>query len=214
MNLAVLIPDRNDRPEFLKNCFRMMEAQTLKPNHIELVNDPPRNHHKDISWRYRTGYDRLRGKGFDLIAFIENDDWYSPEYFEMIIGYWKAAGRPDMFGTNYTYYYNLRLRKYFKFEHNDRASAMNTFIKPDLTFPWSRDEDPYTDIWLWHRSGLNGKLCFPKKIISVGIKHGVGLCGGFSHVDRLKNYKTEDGGFLKETLDEESFNFYDRLTFE
>jgi hypothetical protein len=32
----------------------------------------------------------------------------------------------------------------------------------------------------------------PEKIISIGIKHGVGKCGGGSHVDRLNKYQYND----------------------
>jgi hypothetical protein len=43
IKVGIIIPDRNDRPELLTNCMRMIEAQTLKPTVIELVNDKPKN---------------------------------------------------------------------------------------------------------------------------------------------------------------------------
>jgi glycosyltransferase involved in cell wall biosynthesis len=215
MRVAVLIPDRGDRPLFLENCLRMLRAQTLQPNHIEIVNDTPLSEECDITWRYRIGYDRLRNQNFDVIALIENDDWYSPDYLKVMVNKWNALGNPEIFGTNYTIYYHLRLRAYYTMFHDRRASAMNTLLKPDLEhINWPADSDPYTDIWLW-KFCLKGFTFKPDSAISIGMKHGVGLCGGLSHTDRLHRYTGKrgqpDNGFLQSTLDPESYNFYSNL---
>jgi hypothetical protein len=208
MKIAVLIPDRGDRPEFLKNCIRMVSSQTLRPSHIEIVNDLPISGTCDITYRYRIGYERLRGKGFDLIAFMENDDWYSVDYLLKMGEYWNKEGRPKLLGTGCTIYYHLREKKYFTMYHTTRSSAMNTFIIPDLSFPWCMDTEPYTDIHLWQT--LPGKIVNPATVLSIGIKHGVGLCGGSMHVDRMHRYRDSDQklSFLKKHLDPESFEFY------
>lgn len=215
MRIAVLIPDRGDRPLFLENCLRMMRHQTLRVDHIEIVSDKPKSDKPDITWRYRTGYDRLRGKHFDLIAFIENDDWYSPDYLEQMVSAWYDHGQPDIFGTNYTIYYHLRLRAYFTFTHTHRASAMNTFIRPDMDIKWPSDHEVFTDSWLWqsyvHRSAGTWGLFSPPTPLALGMKHGVGLCGGRSHIDKLERYANPDNGFLKRTLDPDSFEFYDKF---
>jgi len=208
MNIAILIPDRGDRPLLLDNCLRMMRAQTLQPCHIELVNDAPLGDAKDITWRYRTGYDRLRGKGYDLVALIENDDWYAPNYLEEMVRQWEQAGRPDLFGTQYTIYYHIGLKAWFTMKHSRRASAMNTLIKPDLSFAWCQDHDPYTDLHLW--KVLEGKGWEPEPPISMGIKHREGLHGGRNHLDRLERYvnKDVDCAFLRGLMDSASFKFY------
>jgi glycosyltransferase involved in cell wall biosynthesis len=220
MRIAVLIPDRNDRPKFLANCWRMMEEQTLKPVHIEIINNEvidvnadgyvePGSQKCDITFRYRTGYDKLRNKGFDLIAFIENDDWYSPHYLETMVAEWNKRGQPDIIGTDYTIYYQLEFRKFLEMNHKTRSSAMSTLIRPDLNFPWCKDEDPFTDMWIWNQ--IRNKVTFkPEKHICIGMKHGVGLCGGQYHRTRLERYKFNDPNmsFLKSVLDENSFKFY------
>lgn len=211
MKLAVLIPDRGDRPRFLENCLRMIKEQTLQPDIIELVNDPPQSADCDITWRYRTGYDRLRNRGITLIAFMENDDFYHPTYLETMVAHWNDEGRPDIIGQNYTIYYNLHVSGKFTFNHKTRSSAMNTLIKADLNFPWCQDKEPFTDMHLWLNSGLKGVTVHPKKIICIGMKHGEGLCGGRSHVDRLHRFESDkdiDKRFLKFHLDPESFEFY------
>ena len=215
MRTAVLIPSRNDRPDFLANCLRMMQAQTLQPYHIEIVDDKALSNEKDITWRYRIGYDRLRNKCFDVIALIENDDWYSPNYLEYMVQQWIDAGKPVLFGTDYTIYYHLKEQAYFTMNHDDRASAMNTLIRPDFYFNWCKDNDPYTDIHLWHHAGTTQKIIHPDKHYSIGMKHGIGLCGGRNHIDKLDRFKNKDtnSSFLHKHIveianDIDSFNFY------
>jgi hypothetical protein len=174
----------------LANCLRMMKGQTLAPAHIEIVNDAPLSAEKDITWRYRTGYDRLRGQGYDVIALIENDDWYAPHYLEAMVREWVAAGKPDIFGTQYTIYYHIGLRAWFTMKHKRRASAMNTLIKPDLSFTWCQDNDPYTDLHLWKE--LEGSGWHPEPPISIGIKHFEGLHGGRNHVDKHDRFINAD----------------------
>lgn len=211
MRIACLIPTRGDRPLFLENCLRMLNNQTVLISHIEIVDDSPVNNTCDITWRYRNGYDRLRNKGFDVIALIEDDDYYAPDYLETIIRAWEAHGKPELFGTSYTIYYNLREKSWLTMHHSTRSSAMSTLIKPDLLFPWTCDNDPYTDIWLWKL--LNGVIFVPKKHICIGIKHGIGLCGGQHHTTKLERYTNKDPDqiSLKEWTDPESFIFYSQI---
>ena len=49
VKIAVLIPDRGDRPEFMKKCLQMIHAQTLKPIHIHVENYIPESSHADIT---------------------------------------------------------------------------------------------------------------------------------------------------------------------
>jgi hypothetical protein len=211
MRVGIIIPDRGDRPEMLKNCLRMIKRQTLQPEIIELVNDPPENHLYDITKRYRIGYDRLRNKGLDVIAFMENDDWYSPDYLQTMVNYWEKSNKPDLLGLDHTIYYHIRIRAYFTMDHDSRSSAMNTLIKPDMDFPWCVDHEPYTDLYLWLKSKLKGVIVTPEKEICMGIKHGVGMTGGKSHRDRLHQFKFKDKdlSFLQRITesDPDGFNF-------
>lgn len=210
MKLAVLIPDRGDRPEFMKNCLRMLKAQTLQPDIIEVMNDPPENDFCDITRRYRIGYDRLRNKGITLIAMMENDDWYDPAYLEFMVKQWKLNGWPNIFGTRYTIYYHIGLFRWMKMNHHTRSSAMATFIRADLSLTWCNDTEPYTDAYLW--STIKGGVTIDpgKKLICIGIKHGIGMCGGKSHTTSLERYisNDDDHRLLKANMDEESYLFY------
>jgi len=208
MKIGIIIPDRNDRPLFLANCLRLIKNQTLQPEIIEVVNYEPESDNVDITQRYRRGYDKLRNKGLDVIAFMENDEWYSPKYLEIMTNGWIDNGKPEIFGTNYTIYYHIKLFSYFTMHHLTRSSAMSTLITPDLVIKWCVDEQPYTDIWLWKQ--LQGVTFTPPEIICLGIKHGVGKCGGMAHVDKLHRYvgNDENKDYLRSVVDNESFNFY------
>lgn len=213
IKIGVIIPDRGDRPEFLNNCLRMLKKQTLQPVGVALMNFEPRSSEKDITVRYREGYERWRGVGVDVIAFIENDDWYSPDYLEKMAEAWETQGRPDIFGTDRTIYYNLNERAWKVMLHSRRSSAMSTFIKPNLDIQWPVDNDPYTDIALWRQ--LKGVTATFDPPICVGIKHGVGLCGGRMHTDHLERLENLDGSMvqLKQWMknDTESFYFYSNI---
>ncbi len=206
MKVGIIIPDRGDRPKLLANSLRMLAAQTLQFHYIALVDDKPISDKPDITWRYRKGYDILRKKGLDIIAFWENDDWYSPDYLRYMTDKWLEHGKPDLFGTNHTIYYNIKIKAYFEMLHDQRSAAMNTLIKPDMNFEWCPDYESFTDLYLYRT--LNYKVFKPDKLYSLGIKHGIGKLGGRSHIDRLYRYKFKDNGFLKKTLDPISYEFY------
>jgi hypothetical protein len=183
----------------------MVNGQTLKPSQVILVNDAPITTEKDITWRYRLGYSRVND-GIDLVAFMENDDWYSPDYLEVMGREWVARGRPDIFGTSYTIYYHIGINKWFTMNHPHRSSAMSTVIKPNLPLTWPVENDPYTDIHLWRT--VKGVTFTPARHICLGIKHGVGMCGGVNHIDAMHRYVNYGGSLLADTMDEQSLSFY------
>jgi glycosyltransferase involved in cell wall biosynthesis len=227
--IGIIIPNRGDRPEFLKNCLQMIAAQTIAPKKTMVIGTgrtpiplglllpydikvvAPVDGVVDITRRYREGYQLFDKTKFDILFFMEDDDYYAPDYLEVMLKQWEKAGRPDLFGTNYTIYYHLKLKKYFTMRHEQRSSAMSTLIRPGLNITWPLDHDPYTDQWLWMSEdiGIKTKKVFePNHIICVGMKHGQGLCGGGNHVDGFYRYINDDNGFLENTLDEESYQFY------
>lgn len=219
VNVAVIIPTRGDRSLLLENCKRMMLNQTLKARFVYFADWKPESEQRDITQRYRIGYNEIVGfSKFDIIAFIEDDDYYAPDYLEIMAKEWLRSGQPDIIGNSTSIYYHLKLNRYFNLNHPSRASAMNTLIKPGLSFPWCADNYEYTDAHLWKLANpkftnppiLKGHLFVPEKIISFGIKHGSGLVGGRFHNDRLERYVNDDAdlSFLKQHCDPESFRFY------
>jgi len=220
--IGILIPTRGDRPAFMQNCLRMIENQTLQPTEIEVIDDAPNNDEVDISWRYRIGYERLSKKNIDLIAFMEDDDWYHPAYLEVMAMQWEQNGRPLLLGHTYTIYYHLKLKRYFFFNHSTRSSAMNTCMRPNIpNIPWPVDIDPYTDIHLWTKVGENAsdRVVFkPHQHICIGMKHAQGKTGGFFHDKEMDRWNLPDtfadNGFLESVIapvDPIGYDFYKNL---
>jgi hypothetical protein len=206
--IGVLIPDRRDRKDFLNHCILMVGNQTVYPDFIELVNYEPLSASVDLTQRVKYGFEILKTKGCDCVLIMENDDYYSKDYIKTLSENWENSGRPDIFGTDQTIYYHLGQRKYNVLKHSGRASLMNTLISCEAVFKFPADDLVYLDIYLWQN--LKGKTFKPYNFLSLGIKHGVGLCGGNGH--NSMNYKNDDKDliFLK-CIERESFNFYFKI---
>jgi hypothetical protein len=192
-----------------------MKRQTVDPDIIEIVDDPkPEGLDKDITWRYRIGLERLKNKGAKVVFFIEDDDWYAPNYIEYLLQRYKEAGEPEIFGLNQSIYYHIMVNKFWISNHPGRASAMSTLVRVDAmdTYQWGADNDPWFDIAVWKQ--LNGKaIDMPHKPIAVGIKHGFGVHGGVGHKAGFHHYKANDPKreYLKGIVGED-INFYDKRT--
>jgi len=213
MKFAVVIPDRGDRPAFMANCLRMISPQVNKEDIYIYREYLGTDGQPDITEKYAKAYIDL-SPHYDLLFFIENDDWYRSDYIELMLKYYERAKSPDIFGIGYTMYYHLGLRKYFTFIHPSRASMMNTCLRtklPRLMAEWKNgtaEPRKFLDMYLWNI--IKGTTVSPP-VISLGIKHGVGVAGGSGHNSLMERYIKEDNGFLKATLDEESFSFYNNI---
>lgn len=208
IRVGVICPERGDREKFLEQFHRQIARQTLKPEKVEVVDYVPESFSCDITQRYKRGYYVLRGKDLDVIAFMEVDDWYAPDYLEVMCNKWLELGKPKMLGLNYTIYYHLLVGKSFVFKHERRSSMMSTLMRPDMDVDFGKEDYPYTDSWLWKTVG--GIVFNPKKCITVGLKHGIGMCGGQYHRDNLQRYSETNIDFRK-LVGDEDFAFYRSL---
>lgn len=207
--LAALVPTRGDRPELLKRCLHYMSRQT-QDHELILVDFEPTRTHVDITMRYRKGLEQARREKFDLVAFIEDDDYYHPEYLEWGVRKWEELERPNVFGIPYTYYYHIVSRRWVRLDHPGRSSAMCTFVEPRsvLNMLWPHESNPFIDLHLWHQMG--GLTAVPERVLSVGIKHGIGMAGGSAHAPDWIGYDHDDkdGNFLKSLVGAEDAKFY------
>jgi len=208
MKIGVIIPDRNDRPKFLEHCKLMLSKQTMQPTFIEVVNFVNPTDNFDLTQRVRIGFDRLKNL-CHCVLIIENDDYYSENYIETMVNKWIELGKPDLLGTDYTYYYHIFKKQYRKLIHKGRASLMNTLINTKLNVNWCDNNDIFLDLHLWKKH--KGLTFTPETPISVGIKHGIGLCGGSGHNRMVLTENDEDSKVLKSLVDKESFEFYNKL---
>lgn len=210
MKIGVLTITRGDRPEFVDHCVGQMKRQSVGPTIHEIMDDKPLTEGVDITYRYRIGTQRLFDKGCDVVLFCEDDDYYSRKYVELMMRSWLANGRPHVFGLNKTIYYNIRNSKFANLTHPGRASMMSTMVSKHAVINWGDDNYAYTDMILWQQS--KSKLAVDLGPICVGIKHGVGLCGGGGHDVNWIRFHGHDENhvYLKSLIDEKSYNFYSK----
>ncbi len=207
MKTGVLIPTRGDRPLFLKQCLKLIQAQTIQPDEILIVDYPPKSEANDIAERYEKGYNILSKKGCDIIFPIEDDDWYSKEYIGKMQSEYYRAGSPDIFGLSSTIYYSVIKNAWVKLSHPGRASMMSTVIKAGLDINFKHDPRIFTDLYLWKI--LKGKTVAFYNPICIGIKHGIGKCAGAGHRDTFKYPNQDpDGKYLQSIVAD---NFYCKI---
>ena len=186
MKVAVIIPTRGDRPQFIKQCKNLLQRQTRKPDKIFWMDYKPESKAKDITQRIRRGIEKATNEGFNVAIFWEDDDWYHPTYLEWLLGEWKRSNMPAIFGVGETYYYNIAVNGRLHMKHGNRTSLFCTMMNLPFMGKWCSDSYPYLDMHL-HKTGLVKTVNFPKdEVKAIGIKHGIGLCGGGGHNARFK----------------------------
>lgn len=208
---AVVLPTRGDRPQFLNHALHQLKNQSIQPEEIFIVNDPPKGNEKDITKRYKLGVQRALAKNHNIIFFIEDDDWYHPRYLETMLNKWKEAGKPPTFGINDTYYYHIGIHKYLYMKHPGRSSMFCTMVTDSISrLKWPNDRYAFVDMKLWKQ--IPGKtFSLGTDIIAIGIKHGIGLTGGGGHTPNFKWSHVNQQNWFRGIIGEESFNFYNSI---
>lgn len=204
---AVIIPDRNDRPELLKFCFKQLSRMTVKPDMIYLIDRPPIDARtKDLLGRIKEGVELAKADGIDKVYIVENDDWYHPQYFE------RMAFDGDFVGCKNTIYYNIKNRTHEILTHEHSSLCFTGFrISALKDFRWPQDGTIFLDIKLWnHANRMRKNIKFVSEFVGVGIKHGIGLAGGSGHRRTFKN-RDPNMDYLKSLVDQEAFQFYQSL---
>jgi hypothetical protein len=203
---AVIIPDRNDRPELIQHCFNQLSRMTTKPDEVFHINWKPIDNHVDLVERVLDGVLKAKDAGFDMVFIVENDDAYPANYFERFGDF-----NGDMFGDEMTYYYHLKTRQYKSIYHTGRASLFTTGFRISTLgdFKWGGDQ--FLDVRLW----LHAKNNRLKKVFvntgAIGIKHGIGLCGGKGHKMKTLNHDPHMS-WLKGRVDRDSYLFYSDMS--
>jgi hypothetical protein len=218
VKIALIIPTRGDRPDFIRQCKKMIHRQTVPPDDIIFIDFKGKEGIKDITQRYRLGIKKAVERGNDVAFFWEDDDWYHPRYIEWMIGEWIRHGMPDLFGIAETYYYHIKVESLWKTQHPGRASAFSTLVNLNdhrgNIRTWCDDTDPFTDMWIW-REWKNRKVAipFPKgEIYAIGVKHGIGLTGGSGHSHaNLRWTQQKAEGWFNTNILPEDIVFYQKI---
>lgn len=196
---------RGDRPQFLEFCKHQLSRMYVKPDHSYFIDYPPIGTDFDLVARVRKGIELAKADGFDRCFIVEDDDYYPPDYFLL-------TPSADFIGDDHTIYYHLGNRTWQEWSHPRRASLFTTGFNISTLegFQWLPDNERFLDISLWNYATREKKTVFWRQSKAVGIKHGIGLCGGRGHIQRNK-YQDQDLAWLKAHVDTEAFTFYSTL---
>jgi hypothetical protein len=203
---AVIIPDRNDRPELTNYCLQQIARMTRKPDQIIHVKYNAIDDSMDLCERVHNGVMIAKEMNFDLVFIIENDDYYPADYFERF-GDFNA----DFFGDDLTFYYNLRNRTFQSFPHQGRASLFTTGFRISALGSFQFKGDQFLDLKIWRHAIDSSKRLRFVHTGAIGMKHGMGLCGGKGHKMKLRNHD-HNMAWLKGRVDSDSFLFYADLS--
>jgi len=212
--IHLLTADRNDRPELLKHCkeqfLRMRPPGWISLAKHWIINDSPRTDKPDLTARIQRGYNSIKSyKDItqDWIFILENDDFYPANYLEEFAPYMQDY---DFIGSDRTIYYNLRNRTWEETHHPNHSSLFCTAFRVSAmeNFKWHQAHPVFLDLDIWKYAKR-----FRRKFIdtgAIGMKHGIGLCGGKGHIQQFTN-KDPDLSWLQSRVDTESFEFYKKL---
>lgn len=211
LTYCTITPDRGDRPELFKHCIKQLAKINggKPPNNSYLLNDRPISEQVDLVPRIKKGVEMARRDGVEFVFIIESDDYYPANYFSLF----GDLSDTDFVGFSSTTYYNIRNRTYETMQHKDRSSLFCTGFRISALdkFNWPNDNTTFLDIRLWEYTIRHDKRV---KLLPdnpcLGIKHGIGRCGGKAHRLHLKN-QDNNLHFLETYVDKESFEFYKDL---
>jgi hypothetical protein len=208
MRIAAVIPTRGQERKVF-SAWQVERARNLGYDEVFLIDHPPLTPNMDLYERIKLGVQKAIHAECDAVSVIEDDDYYSLSYLDVI--------RPlldyhEMVGINRTTYYHLFRAMYKVMVHPGRSSMFCTSFRVDA-FPLLPKEDynNFLDLSWWryaNHAKLNMKLI--DRELAVGIKHGhiFGKVGGNGHLSL--SYKETDYNlfWLKRTMDEEAYNFF------
>lgn len=192
------------RESFLARCRSYVDRFTLKPEaHIVVSSDDFRKNLKDALSQVKT----------ELVAFIEDDDWYAPGYLKDMATR-LTYSRRALIGYDPTMYYHIVHKGYTILPHRNRASLFATVgissivvLAYDRIYEKTGGKNFAVDINLW--SSLADVAVTTVGHLAIGIKHGLTKTEGRGHY-YPKNYwaKDEDSSYLKQLIGEEDANAY------
>ncbi len=212
MSFVTITPTRNDRPQLLAFCKRQLDRMEIKPAQSYFIDYEPKSKEFDLVERIKIGVQAAIDAGHEYAFILENDDFYSARYFNAFSK--PMADGVDFLGTTETIYYNLVNRTWQKFQHPGRSSLFCTGFKLSALqkFKWPKHDTVMLDLYLWGYSRMlkGSTKYFHNETIALGIKHGIGVCGGKGHTMKLK-HTDQHHAFLKSHTDLEAFKFYESL---
>lgn len=145
----------------------------------------------------------------DRLVFIEDDDWYSAHWLEIVN---QRLNLVDLVGERLAFYYNLRFRKYSQLRNGSHASLCSTAIKGrviPMLEEICKTRPKFIDLALW-------RLPVPRRLFTsrevIGMKGLPGREGiGMGH-QPPSNFKPDPTGELLRTMIGSDADLYFNLT--
>lgn len=192
----------------LDHCLWQLDRMTVQPSATYLVNHAGRDGVIDLVPRIQAGVASARRDGIDICFIVENDDFFPEDYFKRLLPWFHDR---DFVGQNFTHYYSLKEMTYQRFDHPNRSSLCATAFRVSAlnNFDWPQDDYPFLDIPLWKYARHKRRKFIDTGM--VGIKTGLGLCGGKGHRMKLRNHDY-DLKWLAAHVDAKSLEFYQQLS--
>lgn len=143
----------------------------------------------------------------EYIFFIEDDDWYAPNYLEQTL---KEIGDYQLFGEGRAKYYHIPTRTYKTHINSNHASLCQTVIHKSVK-DWlinyiSTSHQIYVDLHMWRHAPVKRKVVVRDKSLCIGIK-GLGSVGLGNGHRRLRE-RDEDLSVLKSWVGEDYKEFF------
>lgn len=193
MKITIVTPT-GDRPHAFALCERYMQRQS-RPYDQWLVLDDGQVPTKCTLGQTHVQYNAsFRGPGSlvtklahmidnkmvrgDVVAFIEDDDWYHLDYLGLAESRLRADF--DMIGEGHALYYNVRYRWWYVHPNEEHASLCQTMLRTAV-LPKMRklldDTSPFIDFRMWNAIDRR-KIYLPHQLHTlVGIKSMPGRAG-------------------------------------
>lgn len=228
-----LITATGDRPEAFRLCEKYMQRQTRMWDEWIVVDDGWAPIEADICSatrviRPRRLWERgqntlarnlligLAASTGDAIAFIEDDDWYSPDYLNYLIRAIEYGA--DIVGEGSSVYYHVPSRQSLLCGNTSHASLCQTIINRRIA-PMFADLLQYNcegfhDVSLWRMAteARNGfvPIVYPFNSLCVGIKGMPGRKGiGSGHRPNAEFWQqdNEQANYLQELIGVDAANY-------
>ena len=228
MKLTLVTPTCN-RQEAFKLCEKYMARQTV-PYHQWIVLDdstipvdctlgqqhihtPETKGKHSLVLKLRNLFENQEMITGDAIVIIEDDDWYSKDYLEKVIG-WFQFGDYDLAGEGRALYYNVLKRSWSIHGNMAHCSLCQTSFKRSLFSEIPnilKDTCPFVDVRLWNIKKAKKYIYEPKDFnrTLIGIKGMYGVNGGYGNGhNRINGAQDTNLEYLKQNIGLEDTQAY------
>jgi hypothetical protein len=147
----------------------------------------------------------------EFVLFIEDDDWYSPHYLQVMC---ERLEHADIVGESRSRYYNLATGRYHQCANRKHASLCQTGIRRSV-LPWLQSllkitDSPFVDLDLWNKAPSRFRRWLASAShFCVGMKGFPGKGGiGIGHRLDARHQADVAGRVLREWVGHEDALYY------